>query len=716
MNAAPDLVVRTWTLPDMHCAHCVKSIENLPQHLEGVWRAEVNFPQKSVRVEYDANHVEPSDIESLFRTMGFPPLPSEAPSNAPMRALVGRLAVAGFAFGNVMMMSLADYVGGAAFLESGFVAGFKVWSMVLAIPVVAYSAAPFFRRAWAGIRRGRLNLDLPVALGIVTLATQSLTMEGLGYFDSLTGLVFFLLLGQWYQAMSHTRLLREKGLEEWLPLHVTHVAKTGRTKLVPLAELSPGMRILMHHGEVIPADGVLSGTRDAILDRAFLSGESLPQTVGQGSPLSAGERNAGQALEMVVTRRVDQSDLMRMWHSEAFQKDLRSSLSTPIDAVAQHFTWAVLALAALGWFWWWPQTAMAWNVFAAVLIVACPCALALSIPFAYGATARHLGQYGFFLKHSEVMERFAQIKHVVFDKTGTLTTSDRFSVTWHPAGEDDADALATALTLSQQSAHPISRALVEWGKRHGTQQELSDFEEIHGHGLVGRVGGRTWALGSASFTGSTDPDGAPGTWIHLTCDAQLRGRFFLSRPLRPGIEHQLQALKGAGYTLHLLSGDGPGEAARFEPWFGRENMHFRQTPQAKMAFVERLQDDGVAMVGDGLNDAGALRKATLGVAVADELYAFTPSADALVDAPHLANLAHAMTLAKKARNTVKVLLGISAVYNVVGLAFALQGWLTPLVAAVLMPASSLTVVTVALGRSRRVFAKLTNVSLQGHAA
>jgi P-type Cu+ transporter len=716
MNTPPEMVVRSWTLPDMHCAHCVKSIENLPQHLDGVWRAEVNFPQKSVRVEYDANRVEPSSIETVLRSMGFPPLPPQVHSNASMRALVGRLAVAGFAFGNVMMMSLADYVGGASFLESGFVAGFKLWSMVLAIPVVAYSAAPFFRRAWAGIRKRRLNLDVPVALGIVTLATQSVTMEGLGYFDSLTGLVFFLLLGQWYQSRSQTRLLRNKGLEEWLPLFVTNVTKTGEAKLVPIAELSPGMRIRMHHGEVIPADGVLSGSRDAILDRAFLNGESLPQTVCPGSPLSAGERNAGQALEMIVTRRVDQSDLMRMWHSEAFQKDLRSSLSSPIDAVAQHFTWAVLTLAVLGWFLWWPQSAMAWNVFAAVLIVACPCALALSIPFAYGAAARHLGQLGFFLKHSEVLERFAQINHVVFDKTGTLTTSDRFSLTWLPLEEPDPEALSAALTLSQQSAHPISRALVEWGNRRGTQQELTDFEEIHGHGLVGRVGRHTWALGSASFTGLEDPDGAPGTWIHLTCDAQLRGQFFLSRPLRPGMEHQLQALRDAGYTLHLLSGDGPAEAQRFETWFGRENMHFRQTPQAKMTFVELLQHEGVAMVGDGLNDAGALRTATLGLAVADELYAFTPSADALVDAPHLTNLLHAMTLAKKARTTVKVLLGISAAYNVVGLAFALQGWLTPLVAAVLMPASSLTVVTVALGRSRRAFAKLTEVSLRKHIA
>lgn len=708
MNAA--LEVKQWVLPDMHCAHCVKSLENLPQHLEGVWRAEVNFPKKRIQVEFDPTLASPERIEAKFREMGFSPLVEKADSTAPMRRLIGQLAVAGFAFGNVMMMSLADYVGGNSFRTSGFEFGFKVWSMVLSVPVVLYSAAPFFRQAWAGLRTRQLNLDLPVAMGILTLAITSVSMEGLGYFDSLTGLVFFLLLGKWYQAQSHKRLMREHGLEDWLPLHVTAIEADGQAILRPIASLTTGQHIRIFHGEVVPADCTLTGPGEAVVDRAFLTGESLPQTVAAGAAVAAGTRNAGPAMELHVDKAVNQSDLMRLWNSEAFQKDLRSSLANPIDVVAKQFTWIVLMLATLGWLLWWPDTEKAMLVFASVLIVACPCALALSIPFAYGATARHMARMGFFLKHSDVMERFAHIRHIVFDKTGTLTTSERFQISWN-SSDSKPTALAVAMGLAQHSAHPISRALVSWGaQRSVAPADVTGFSERPGQGIEAQFDGATWRLGSASFTGGTDPDGGPGTWVHLACDGTHQGSFFLTRPLRPGVGDQLHALQHAGYQLHLLSGDSDHESVRFANWFEPEHMHFRQTPQAKMEFIAALEGEGVAMVGDGLNDAGALRTATLGLAVADELYAFSPSADALVQAEKLALLPAALRMAQAGRRTVKLLLAVSVLYNIIGLSFALQGWLTPLVAAILMPVSSLTVVSLALARARRTYRKLTSVT------
>jgi len=707
------MTVQTWVLPDMHCVQCVRSLEILPEHVEGVWQAEVHFPSKSVRVAFDPARISEDDLESRFRAMGFPPLPiHDAPTSRTLRPLIARLAVAGFAFGNVMMMSLADYVGGPTFQASGFERGFKVWSMVLTLPVLLFSAAPFFQRAWAGIRQRSLNLDMPVALGILTLTAQSLWMDGLGYFDSLAGLVFFLLLGQWYQSMSQSRLMREHSLDEWLPLKVTRVADDGTAALVPLADVDAGMTLRLFHGEIVPADGRLASRDDASLDLAFLNGESLPKTVRHGEPIHAGSRNVGPALDLVVAKAVHQSDLMRMWNSEAFQKDLRSSLLTPIDQVAQHFTWVVLALASLGWLAWWPDATMAWTVFASVLIVACPCALALSIPFAYGATARHLAARGFFLKHTDVVERFAQIRDVVFDKTGTLTTSSGFAVQWHPAENAEAEALEAAVGLARQSAHPLSRALVTWAGTGVASVPITSYNERPGQGLEGHFQGSTWRLGSAAFTGGVDPRSAEGTWVHLTRDGQHEGVFFLTRPLRPDAARLLQSLRDQGHPLHLLSGDGDGEASRFAPWFDALNMHFHQSPQAKMAYVARL--DHAAMVGDGLNDAGALRTATLGLAVADELYAFTPSADALVEASSLAKLPEAIALAAAARRTVKLLLAVSVAYNVVGLGFALQGWLTPLVAAVLMPLSSLTVVVLALARAKRAARKLTLVSFPSH--
>lgn len=699
------LTTQRWVLPDMHCVQCVRSLETLPERMEGVWKSEVHFPSKSVRVSFDPARITEDELETQFRTMGFPPLPHHDASTTHIhRPLIARLAVAGFAFGNVMMMSLADYVGGPTFRDSGFEYGFKVWSMVLTLPVLLFSAAPFFQRAWAGIRQRSMNLDMPVALGILTLTAQSLWMDGLGYFDSLAGLVFFLLLGQWYQNRSQARLMREHSLDEWLPVKVTQVQEDGQENLVPLAALNAGMTLRLLHGEIVPADGRLTSP-EATLDLAFLNGESMPKTVKSGQTIQAGSRNVGASFHLVVDKAVNQSELMRMWNSEAFQKDLRSTLLTPIDEVAQHFTWVVLTLATIGWLAWWPDVTMAWTVFASVLIVACPCALALSIPFAYGATARHLASRGFFLKHVDVVERFAQIHDIVFDKTGTLTTSSTFTVQWHPAADMSPMAIEAAVSLANQSAHPLSRALVSWSDVGVAKVPITSYRECPGQGLEGQIQGRTWRLGSAAFTGSSVPRSAEGTWVHLACDGQTQGAFFLTRPLRPDAAKLLQTLKEQGHPLHLLSGDGDGEAPRFVTWFGSEHMHFQQSPQAKMDFVDRL--DQVAMVGDGLNDAGALRKATLGLAVADQLYAFTPSADALVEASSLGNLPEAIALATSARTTVKLLLAVSVAYNLVGLGFALQGWLSPLVAAVLMPLSSLTVVVLALTRANLAANKLT---------
>ena len=706
-------VTRSWVLPDMHCVQCVSSLEKLPEWLDGVWRSEVDFSRKTIQVQFNPQEIASDALEEQLRKMGFPPLLQSAEKAAKtraMRPLIGRLAVAGFVFGNVMMMSLADYLGGASFRASGFVDGFKLWSMVLTLPVLFYSAAPFFKKAWTGLRQGALNLDVPVVMGIVTLTIQSVMMEGLGYFDSLSGLVFFLLLGRWYQSERQAKLFQEHTLEAWLPFKVTQKGPEGGLALIPISAIEQGMTLRIHHGEVLPADGVLVGKKPALVDKAFLTGESWPVAVLTGEPLMAGTRNTGAAIEMRVLKSVSQSELMQMWNSDAFQKDMRSSLSSPIDRIAKHFTWVVLLLAFAGWWAWWPNVEMAWRVFASVLIVACPCALALSVPFAYGATAKHMGALGFFLKHVDVVERFASLKHLVFDKTGTLTASQDFSVEWSPQAKVAPDAMRALAVLTSQSAHPISRALFAWVDQTTDDAELLDFKEHPGKGVEGRWKGAQWRLGSTDFVRLKAHNEGSKSRVHLFRNDVHQGSFSLTRPLRPGMSEQLSSLAEGGCEVHLLSGDSPEERGRFSRWFALDHMHFRQTPAQKMAHIESLSREGVAMVGDGLNDAGALKKATLGLAVVDQLHAFSPASDALVEAHSLSRLPEAIRLAKQGRKTVVILLGVSVLYNGVGMVFALQGWLTPLVAAVLMPLSSLTVVMVALGRAGLSASKLMQVS------
>lgn len=680
-------------LPEMSCASCVQFLELLHQRHTGILRSEVNFPRKEVRVRFDDTELTLGALATLLADSGYPPeirTESSTERKKGKHSLITRIGVAGFCFGNIMLMSFPEYLG-AEHLEEEFRHVFGWLNMLLAIPVVAYSGRGYLVSAWRAVRNRTVNIDVPITIGIIALfgrsAWEVMTGYGAGFFDSLGGLIFFLLIGKWYQERTFGALSYDRDYKSYFPIAVLRKVGTDE-QFVPISDLRPGDEIIIHNREIIPADCSLL-TGEGRIDYSFVTGESEPIRIEAGQPLQAGGRQLGASITAVVREPVEQSRLTRLWNSQAFRKDARKTIEDPVNRISKHFTWVVMTVAVLAFAYWYPRDpSIAWNALAATLIVACPCALALTIPFTFGSVMRLMGKSGLYLKNASVIEVMARIKHLVFDKTGTLTRANDYGVTWH--GEELSHAeLAAAAAVAGQSAHPLSRAIT---KHHSKERaSVSVFDETTGHGIAGEVLGMCIRLGSQSWI-SAPVNMLGGSQVHLEVNGRYAGFYRFEKPLRAGLDDELERLS-ARYTLHLLSGDNATDRERFAAYFSGVLMHFNQQPEDKMHYVEQLRREGeVAMIGDGLNDAGALRAADFGVAVVDDLYAFSPACDAILHAGVLNRFEALLRFAQGAMRTVRRSFLISFFYNAIGISFAVQGLLTPLVAAILMPLSSVTVV------------------------
>ena len=705
-------VKTTILLPTMHCASCVGFLEKLPGKLPGIAEAIVDLPRKQLKVVVDLEVMPLSQLAGHLTKLGYPPdfqADATTANRKEMRAIVGRLAVAGFGFGNIMLLALADYVEAASFAGTEFEVAFGWIALVLATPVMVYSGSSYWVSAWKALKDKRLNIDVPVAIGMATIFVRSamdvFAGHGMGYFDSLAGLVFFLLIGKWYQNRTYNSHTHERTYESWFPVSVVRLTAAG-PETVRIRHLQRGDRIRIHNGEILPADGEIIRGAGA-LDRSFITGESDPIPAKASSVVEAGSRWTGAAMEMRVETPVATSKLTRLWNAEAFDKSDAMSIADPVNRISSIFTPAILAVAvvaagvhlALG-------TGLAWDAFTAALIVACPCALALSIPFTYGSALRWLGRAGAFLKNVMVVEKLARLDALVFDKTGTLTHSAGQTTTPHTHLSPTQERLIASVAHS--SSHPLSRGIVRhlMATRGWTDADLLPVEaffERPGQGIEATVQGHNVLIGSRRLINAPRAKAAqaPGaTEVHASIDGVHLGHYALQKPMRDGVDEELKRLR-THHELYLLSGDSDAEAATFAPLFRSEAMRFAQTPEDKMAFIESLQSDGkrVAMIGDGLNDAGALKQANLGVALVDDLYAFSPASDMILHASGLQALGPMLRFARDAQKTVYLLFVVSLIYNVIGLGFAVQGLLTPVVAAILMPISSMTVVGVALVRT-----------------
>ncbi len=593
-----------------------------------------------------------------------------------------------------MLFSIPRYANGAP-LDPVFQRLFDVLNLALAVPVLLFSAAPYFRTAWEAIRGRSMAIEVPVALGLAVLFLRSVfdisTGHSEGFLDSFAGLVFFLLLGRLFQQKVFDRIAFDRTYRSFLPLSV-RVERPAGFELIPLEQVKPGDCIEIRPGEVVPADARLE-SRPARVDYAFVTGEQAPVAVGHGDVVRAGGRATMDVMRLRVLREVSHSHLASLWNNPVFSKSKSRWLTDVASRFGAWFTAGAVGLAAIGAIVWWPNAAASASVATAVLIIACPCALTLSAPITLGTAMGLLGRRGLYLKHPAVAFDLSRIDLIAFDKTGTLTAASERRVLEAEGLSANGWQLVRALAL--HSTHPVSRVIANHlnHSAEAAPEVVTDVREIPGQGIAGVVDGVRVAIGTWPFVNarSSQPLDSPPERTSVLAGTEL-GWVRLSSTVRPGVEHAARAL-AQSRAVCLLSGDHDTERARWVDIFG-SRMRFRQTPQDKLAFIAEAQRAGhhVLMIGDGLNDSGALAAADVGLAVSDETACMVPACDAVVAGDRVADVPAFLRYATRARSVVFLCFLVSVLYNAGGLTLALTGQLTPIASAILMPVSSLTIV------------------------
>lgn len=686
-------------LPAIHCSSCIYLLENLASIEKGILSVQVNFPKKEADIRFVKEAIKLSEIAAILEHIGYKPdfKTHLGESRKGRNSLLMQLGVAGFFFGNTMLLALPDYLDSSLQYDPELQQFFRYLMMAFSVPVVLYSAQDYFKTAWKSLRAGALSIDLPIALGIMVLfsrgAYEVFSGTGSGYFDSLTALVFFLLIGKWYQAKTYQNFSFDRDLRSFLPLAANRLSADGEERPVSIDELDSGDRIRLRQGEVLPADSILS-VAEARFDYSYLSGESLPVQKLKGDKIYAGARLLGKACELEVAQSVDHSYLSSLWSQEAFRQNGEQKKSLALsDRISQYFTPAILVIALIsGLVWWSIDPSKAVLVATAVLIIACPCALALAEPFTAGSLMRWFGRYGFFLKNASVLQRLPELDEVVFDKTGTLTRSDSIVVNWHGDSISFEDQWAVA-TIALNAQHPLAKVLLAYLQiEEADAKQVVQFEEASGEGVGARVRASFYRLGKASFLGLSDQ--AATTAVYLEKDARVLGYFSFYQQTRDSLE-QIAGDLSKNYRLSLLSGDNAAEERRFAQILGPEvDLRFNCSPHDKLDHLKHLQAEGhkVLMLGDGLNDAGALQQSEVGVSLCEKDISFFPASDALLMADAFPRLHHFLELSRLYKPIVYRAFVLSLFYNLIGISVAVAGYLSPVFAAILMPISSVTVV------------------------
>ncbi len=684
----------TFSIPNIHCSSCIWLLENLSRLSPDILDSKVDFVKKDLTVHYSVKGISLRQLAELLDSIGYGPSinldEKKEEKGSATKGVIVKLGVAGFCFGNVMLLSFPEYLGMQG-IEARYSQFFSYLNMLLAVPVVFYAGFDYLKSAVKSLRQRFLNIDVPIALGVIVLFLRSsyeiLSHTGPGYFDSLVGLIFFLLIGKWFQAKTYETLSFERDFKSYFPLAVMRKSEE-KFESTQVKELRKGDEILIRNNEIIPADAILID-ESASIDYSFVTGESKPVLKKKGDYIYAGGKQVGSTIRLVIQKEISHSYLTKLWNDEAFSKD--SEHVSIVDKVSQYFTIAVVGLAIAGAvIWQLIDPSKTWLVFTAVLIVACPCALALSTPFTVGSVMRVFGRNKLYLKNAGVVEKMSSINHIVFDKTGTLTSSEQKSLEFHGMMAQRHWSLIRA--LAGNSTHPLSVLIYNSVQDDGKVSHIESYTELPGKGILGEVSGTKIRIGSAEWLGATNK--SESTSVHVEVDGVHLGYFEIKSTYRKGIKELIKSL-GRKFRLSVLSGDNSSQQSTLARFFPKKTeMHFDQGPDEKLEAVKEMQNRGgnVLMLGDGLNDAGALKQSDLGFAVTENISHFSPASDAILEGNSMTKMDRFLQLSTSSRRIVIWSFVISICYNAGGVSLALAGVLTPLIAAILMPLSSITVV------------------------
>lgn len=679
-------------LPSIHCSSCIELLEDLPSFNADVLSSHVNFEQKRASIVAKRTF-KLSLLAQLLDEIGYPPQLSVSNKQKEVakkqeRIALFKMAVAGFCFGNIMLYSMPHYFGLELANDLFFSRLFSILSVVMSIPVVLYSGMEYLRSAYKAVAANKTHINIPIAIGMLSLWAWSLyeifSGIGSGYLDSLAGLVFFLLVGKWFQSRIYDQVSFQRNLTEFIPMVVRQRTNEG-VIWNQISSLNVGDEILVKNNEVIPVQAQL-GSDHTLIDYSFITGEQAPEEVLQGADVFTGGRVLGGEAILKIEKKPDVNELWSNWQVGT-KRELPLNWT---NRISKHFTLAVLAIAAVtGIVWYFIDPSQIPFVCSAVLIVACPCALALSAPFTYGNILRVFSKNNFFVKDADSIQSLADIDLVVFDKTGTLTRSSKGMVNYQ--GEPlDATVKQAVYSACKQSTHPLSLRIADLLNE--DEIEIKNFKELTSKGIEAEFNSSFLRIGSMPWLGKDSEDLESTVGIEL--DGEFLGYFSFQSVYRDGIEEVVESLSSE-YKLNVISGDNDGEYEHLKALLPEgSELQFKLDPKQKEELITNWSNDkNVAMIGDGLNDSNALMSSSFGVAITESLNGFYPGADGVLIADEFSKLPRLMELAKYSKRILKIGLVFSLFYNLIGVSFAVAGLLTPIIAAVLMPISSITVVS-----------------------
>lgn len=688
-------------LPQMHCSSCLWLLEHLYKIHDGILNSQVNFPDKQLTISYLHQRINLKEIATLLAKIGYEPRITlqdyeESKSKHSSREIYIKLGLAGFCFANIMLISFPEYLGLEMTENKTLVQFFRYTNVALSIPLLLISGKEFFVNAIKGIRLRMLNIDAPIALAVAVTFLRSLyeiiTQTGAGYLDSMSGIIFFMLIGRSLQNKTFSALKFNRDYKSYFPISVSKLVN-GKEQSTKIQDIRIDDLLRLRHKEIIPVDCLLSSKR-AEIDYSFITGESDVKLLNAGDVLYAGGKVVSASVDVVVAKEFSQNSFTSLWNHSTFNKN-DAEETTFVDTIAKYFSVFLLILASASFALWYViNPSNAWLAFTSVLIVACPCTLLLASSYTYGFILELFSLEGFFAKNAQTIQKMAKVNHIVFDKTGTLTQAhhQNIELTGNCLGNDELNIIISVLA---HSTHPLSRVIVNRYQK-GILFDIKNIKEVEGQGIEAWYEDSWIKIGRASYVGVDEINAGNQSTVYFKLGHGAFGCFLISNVLKSGVNEMIQKL--ADYKLSLLSGDNEMSRRQMQEVFPLSaKLNFKQTPNDKLHYIEQQQasKDIVLMIGDGINDAGALKQSDVGISLVEDTFAFSPASDVIMNQKRIQDLDKFLLASRRVKKLIIATFIYSLLYNAVGLSYAVTAGLNPLIAAILMPASSISVILIA---------------------